>query len=248
MKTLTELANEYKSDKGTNSVALREAWGRGMKDEVHGYSIFYDKLFKPYKKTSINFLEIGIADWRCPGASLKMWYEYFPQAQIYGYDNFWSETHYNKTPPNLTKYNNDRTRVFVGDQGNRDNIEDFCRSIESDGNGSGLDLIVEDGSHFHEHQIISLGGFFPYLTSGGIYIIEDIQIPGISNDRHGYNNIETLNTLVNFQQTGVFKNKHLLLEESEFLTKSIQSIELLFNQEYNYMMAVIIKKELWNTH
>lgn len=241
MKTLTELANKYKSDKGTDAIALREAWGRGMKDEVHGYSLQYDKLFRPYKDMHINFLEVGIADWRCPGASLKMWYEYFTNAQIYGYDNFWSETNYNKAKVEelATKYNNNRTHVFVGDQSDRDDISKFCRSIEDD---DLLDIIVEDGSHFHEHQMISLGAFFPHLISEGIYIVEDIQIPGVSNGRHGYDNVDTLKTLIDFQQTGKFENKYLKDKEKEYLNKYIHSVNIHFNQEFNYVMAVITKK------
>ncbi len=42
--TITQLANKYLSDKGTNTAALRIAWGRGDRDEVHGYSEYYDAI------------------------------------------------------------------------------------------------------------------------------------------------------------------------------------------------------------
>lgn len=243
MKTLTELANKYKSDKGTDVVALREAWGRGDKDEVHGYSLYYDKLFKPYQNLSIDFLEIGIADWRCPGSSLKMWYEYFPLATIYGFDNFWSEVNYNKLNPEQVKehakqFENDRTQIFIGDQADRKDLERFGNQHSM---FTAFDIVVEDGSHFPDHQMITLAGIFPYMGIDSMYIIEDIQIPGISQGRHGYDNVDTFKTLVEFQRTGKFKSKYLTKDEEEFLSLKIKHIELLFNQEHNYIMAVIKK-------
>jgi hypothetical protein len=236
-KTLTELANQYKSDKGDDAIGLREAWGRGMRDEVHGYSLYYDQMFKHYRDEPIVFVEIGIADWRCPGASLKMWYEYFTQAKIYGYDNFWHELHIaKKESVDPALYENDRTKIFVGDQGER---ADIARFVQMTG---AIDILVEDGSHYPHHQIISLGALFPAIKSGGIYIVEDIQIPGISNGRHNYDNIEALNMLTRFQQTGVMSSEHLLPQEAEYLASHIARIEFIFNVEYSYLMAVIVKK------
>lgn len=245
MKTLTELANKYKSDKGTDSVALREAWGRGDKDEVHGYSEYYEKLFKHYKNLPINILEIGIADWRCPGASLKIWYDYFPLANIVGFDNFWSEVNYNKLNPNQVieyskQFENDRTKIFIGDQSNPSDIDKCASTTLSDLDV--FDIIIEDGSHFPDHQMISLHGFIPYLSFNGVYIIEDIQIPGISKGRHGYDNTDTLETLIGFQKTGKFKSKYLTDFENNYLSTKIYKIELLFNQEFNYLMAVITRQ------
>jgi hypothetical protein len=89
--------------------------------------------------------------------------------------------------------------------------------------------------------MITLAGIIPYMATDGIYIMEDIQIPGISQGRHGYDNVETFNTLVKFQQTGKFKSDYLTKDEEDYLTLKIKHVELLFNQECNYIMAVIKK-------
>lgn len=83
---LTELANKFKSDKGTE-------YG-----DKHGYTIIYDELFSPLKLEPIVFLEVGL----CIGGpefgehllgriptdtpSIRMWSEYFESAHLYGFD------------------------------------------------------------------------------------------------------------------------------------------------------------------
>ena len=37
-----------------------------------------------------------------------------------------------------------------------------------------FDIVIDDGSHEHEHQIISLEEVFPHVRSGGVYLCEDI--------------------------------------------------------------------------
>jgi predicted O-methyltransferase YrrM len=65
--SLTELADLYGSDKGTNGNA-------------HGYARIYERLISP--TTTKALCEIGVA---C-GASLKMWSTHLPQAKIVGID------------------------------------------------------------------------------------------------------------------------------------------------------------------
>jgi hypothetical protein len=65
--TLTEIADAYKTDKGSLD---------------HNYTAIYEHYMEPLRNTPIRLLEIGIA---C-GASLKTWARYFPNAQIVGVD------------------------------------------------------------------------------------------------------------------------------------------------------------------
>jgi hypothetical protein len=67
MSELTILANKYGSDKGT------------VYGDKHNFTETYEKYFKSFKDKKINILEIGVND----GSSLKMWYDYFPNATIY---------------------------------------------------------------------------------------------------------------------------------------------------------------------
>lgn len=133
---LTLLAKKYRSDKLEN-----------------GYLEFYSKIFEPYRTEVKNILEIGIFS----GASLKMWSDYFPHAQIVGIDIV------------PTQINHERVAT---EQGNQVDIEFLNRVVEKYGK---FDIIIDDGSHMVSHQVKS----FQHLMlngvkSRGIYVIEDI--------------------------------------------------------------------------
>ena len=52
------------------------------KNFTHSYLPLYDTLLQPIKKTAINILEIGVNT----GGSIKLWYDFFTNANIYGVD------------------------------------------------------------------------------------------------------------------------------------------------------------------
>jgi hypothetical protein len=85
-----------------------------------------------------------------------MWEEYFPNATIHGVD----------INPECKKYESGRIKITVADQGN----ESQLKELEKLGP---FDLIVDDGSHFCRHQILSFKTLFPFVKKGGIYVIED---------------------------------------------------------------------------
>ncbi len=43
----------------------------------------------------------------------------------------------------------------------------------SDGLAKGFDVIIDDGSHVTEHQILTAECLLPRLNPGGVYVIED---------------------------------------------------------------------------
>ncbi len=117
----------------------------------HGYYRFYS-MFLPRNIDSI--LEIGIADKH----SLPLWLEYFPTAFVYGIDINLAETG--------TRY-----KVFKADQSNLQNLIAVRQQINKP-----VNVIIDDGSHIPEHQILSFAYLFANLLSdGGVYIIEDIE-------------------------------------------------------------------------
>jgi hypothetical protein len=77
IKTLTEIADcsiLFKAqDGGVDGIDKGTQRNAG-----HSYTYYYDKLFTPLRDKPILMLEIGI----CGGGSLKMWYEYFPNATM----------------------------------------------------------------------------------------------------------------------------------------------------------------------
>src|ERR1700722_9348231 len=79
--------------------------GPGIWKWRHYFEI-YDRHFRHFRGKEITFLEIGIFS----GGSLDMWADYFgPKARIYGVD----------IEPACRAYENERIKVFIGDQADR---------------------------------------------------------------------------------------------------------------------------------
>lgn len=145
---------------------------------VHFYTQFYYELLKDRQQTIKKVMELGIGHYKCmkfldeifdprlnriyqKGASLKMWREFFPKAQIYGIDN----------EPECM-FEEERIKTFVGDEFNKD---DWIRIIEQ--TGTDIDLFIDDGSHNRNHQLFTAQTLLPLFKKDIIYIIEDVRRP-----------------------------------------------------------------------
>lgn len=159
---LTYLADRCGSDKGTRYSA-------------HLYTRIYAKLFQSLQQEALTIAEIGLhrrdVDKRHGGGeisapatasaapSLEIWREYFPNADIFGFD--------------IDDFSNvkiDRCKIVRGNMSSRDDLADFIRVI-----GGQIDILIEDGSHTSHHQQTALGYLFRHIRSGGMYIIEDLH-------------------------------------------------------------------------
>lgn len=219
---LDDLANFYHTDKGT----LFETPCK------HGYAPIYDELLMPMRDQTISMLEVGV--WletsSVGGESLEMWRKYFQHALIYAFDIRDMYNHpFFKNNPNVFFYR--------GDQGDRNDFVEMHKNF----NNTLFDLILEDGSHKPNHQMISLGHLFQYVKPEGIYILEDITIPGIKNC-NGMNNDETWYTLNNFILTNKMVSKYLNENEIIYLEEHIKSITLYEDIKKQWMTAIIRKK------
>jgi len=149
---LTQLAAKHKSDKGVTVFPF------------HGYSVHYAKLFERIRDKPINILEIGLArrtdrdtlGITCP--SLSMWLDYFPKANVYGFDI--DDFSWVKLP---------RTHILRGDQGSAEDLRKVAAQCP------GFDVIIDDGSHASYHQQLTLKVLFTCVVSNGLYIIEDLR-------------------------------------------------------------------------
>jgi hypothetical protein len=133
-----------------------EALGRkyGPTKRNHGYLPFYWMHLRDIRTRVRGVCEIGLQGDR----SLRMWEEFFPNATIYGID----------VDPANRRFEGDRRRVFIGDQGDAAFLGRFLREVDG-----GLDVVIDDGSHRMRHQLQSFNALFPALTSHGVYVIED---------------------------------------------------------------------------
>ena len=122
------------------------------------YTNTYDKYFQNIKYDVKNLLEIGVEF----GNSIKMWREFFLNANIYGLDK-------NNQCSNLQL---DRIKIFTGDQSDSDDLDKIINETNCS-----FDIIIDDASHKINDMIFTFDYLFNRcLISGGIYIIEDIQV------------------------------------------------------------------------
>ena len=136
----------------------------------HSYSPVYHRLLKDRRNDVRKVLEIGIGDPSSmadptgkpyvPGASHRMWAEYFPNAEIFALDS----------QANLL-INDGRIHSFQCNQGDKHSLEMAMPKL-----GRDFDLIVDDGSHVPEHQILTANLYNQLLAPNGLYVIEDVWL------------------------------------------------------------------------
>lgn len=143
---LAQLANQYGSDKASL-----------------GYMPLYVEYFARHGLTPENVksvLEIGTNK----GSSLRMWAEFFPNAEVHGIDI----TRQYEIASNL---DHPRIRTHLLDQGSKSELDAF---VHWELRGKKFDIIIDDGSHDQNDQQVSLGMLFGCLRKGGLYVLEDI--------------------------------------------------------------------------
>jgi len=144
-RSLTELAQHFKTDK----------WGR------HRYTPHYERHLSHLKNASFTLFEIGIGGYANSGeggASLRMWKEFFPRAQILGLDI-----------EDKSFVDAERIRSYVGSQVDEELLHRIVAEADN------LQVVIDDGSHRSEHIVQTFAMLFPLLPLGGIYVIEDTQ-------------------------------------------------------------------------
>lgn len=139
-------------------------------DKYPYYTPFYDLILNSRRESVKSVLEIGIGttasmahvDNYQPGASLRMWKEYFPNAHILGAD-------INES----VLFGESRISTWHCDQSELGSLFDLHKIVGA----PRLDLLIDDGSHDPVHQSLTLEVLWGQLAPGGIYIIEDCKFP-----------------------------------------------------------------------
>ena len=111
----------------------------------------YDGYFAEFRDKPIRMLEMGVHT----GTSLKVWASYFTRGTIIGLDL--------ERKADFSGYPN-----IVFEQGDQTDIARL-RTIAH----GGLDIVLDDCSHIGKNAMTSYTALFPYLNSGGLYVIED---------------------------------------------------------------------------
>ena len=201
MNELDFLARKNGTDKRTNDV------GQNI---YHDYTPTYYEYLKDKKFEYKHILEIGVRE----GWSHMMWYEFFPNAIIYGIDDY--------SEPGCIKkeeIENDRIKILVADQTDEEKINEFLKDVE-------LDMIIDDGSHMGFHQQKSFRFLFPKLKNNGYYIIEDLRVSGLRKFREFDDfSSSTLGWLKSINNNNPF-SYYIPQEEMKIIMENITSIAI----------------------
>jgi hypothetical protein len=118
------------------------------------YFHVYDRIFSRFIGRKIIFVEIGVFE----GGSLFMWRDFFGQsARIIGID-------FN---PNAKKWEKEGFEIFIGNQSDPLFWKAFFATIGD------IDILLDDGGHTFEQQIITTEEVLPHIIDGGVLVVED---------------------------------------------------------------------------
>ena len=120
---------------------------------VHYFPI-YEKWFAPYRGKDIVFVEVGVQN----GGSAQMWKHYFGKnAQIVGVD----------IDPKCKELAEEQIAIEIGSQEDVDFWAAFKKKYPH------VDILLDDGGHTMNQQIVTFREMFPHIKEGGLYMCED---------------------------------------------------------------------------
>ena len=133
----------------------------------HHYLPLYERHFSPFRHQKPRFLEIGVSK----GGSLALWRKYFgPDAIIFGID----------IDPACADLNGIGGQVRIGSQDDPEFLENVVKEM------GGVDIVLDDGSHYSKHIRASINTLFPLLEEGGVYMVEDLHATYWATHEGGY--------------------------------------------------------------
>ena len=129
------------------------------KESIHSYLPLYEAKFSHRRDKVKRVLEIGVER----GGSLKLWADYFPNAEVWGFDIAERAPEFLKGHP--------RIKVFKADAYNKALIAELIQK------GMYFDVIVDDGPHTLTSMIFAAKYYSQLLAPNGVLCIEDIPDP-----------------------------------------------------------------------
>lgn len=116
---------------------------------AHNYLPFYEMHLDPDKIGTLT--EIGVYT----GGSLRMWSRWMPETKVIGIDI---------EPANYVEPSDEPFPNVTFIEGDATTVEPWAS-----------DVVIDDGSHHGDDQLAAFERFWPLLTPGGWYIIEDLE-------------------------------------------------------------------------
>ncbi len=155
-------------------LTLEELFDRGTDGRCskwRHYFEIYERYFSKFRGAECTYLEIGVAK----GGSLDIFQEYLgDKARVVGVD----------VNPDCKQSERDGIEVLIGNQADPDFMNG---SVVPKGP---FDIIIDDGGHIPDQQLVSFLSLFPHLKEGGVYLVEDLHTTfwlGAQASRFGIN-------------------------------------------------------------
>ena len=175
------LTTRQQSVWATDLCRLMAGYGSDKGIGWHTYTPFYQSLFSDRRMTITAAFELGLGSNNedtpsnmgahgTPGASLRAWRDYFPNAKVYGAD-----------VDRRILFAEDRIDTFFVDQCDPNSFEALWANIP----GVELDFFLDDGLHTFDAARITLTHAVGKVKIGGYYIIEDV----VRKDAEAYLNL-----------------------------------------------------------
>ena len=145
--------------------------GRLISKWNHYFEI-YDSYFSRFRGTDVHIVEFGVSH----GGALQMWKHYFGgRAKIFGID----------INPHCKELDENQIEIFIGDQEDREFLRSLKERIPK------IDILLDDGGHMMNQQIITFEELFPYISENGVYLCEDLHTSYWSEFGGGYRKSDT---------------------------------------------------------
>lgn len=204
---LSQYSEQFGSDKGATS-----------KDSIsplpwnyHNYTDFYALLFDHCRYEITNVFELGIGtnyedipssmtSAGSPGASLRMWKKYFPNANIIGADIDYR-----------ILFQEDRIDTFEVDQTSKNSIKSMWNKVDNQ-----FDIMIDDGLHEYSANITFFENSFYKVKPGGIYIIEDVSYDELKKYQEYFSkkNYNYMSIVLNRPDSPIYSNCLIVIRKS----------------------------------
>ena len=139
---------------GTDKASIQQT--SGYIRIAHDYLRHYDFLFGQFRAEKFPLVEFGCKK----GDSLRMWEQYFPNAEVYGVD----------LDENAKQLEKGRIHIVIGDATSQETYDTLKAST-----GGSAFIILDDASHAWGDQRRSFELFWDMVSPGGFYVVEDLQ-------------------------------------------------------------------------
>ena len=192
---------------GEDLIKYFEHENHRMIHKWYPYFEIYERHLAHFRDREIAVLEIGVYH----GGSLQMWKHYFgPRAKIYGLD-------IDERCATLTE---DGIEILIADSGNKEQLQAIKDKLPP------FDIIIDDGGHTMEQQIVALQELFWHMNDGGVYICEDTH------------------TSYKKDRTPGFRDKYSFMEYTKFIIDQLNA----WHSEFKEIMVDDHTRHIFGMH